>query len=71
MSPQDPSLAGAIGRINGLLMQRLGDRALVRVQLSFLAGAFNVSEPNFAVIPGVPDHDHTRHPERVAESWAP
>jgi Uma2 family endonuclease len=63
MSPQNPPHAGTIGRVNRVLVTRLGDRATVRVQLSFLAGAHNVPEPDFAVVPGSPSEYDTRHPD--------
>ena len=65
MAPQNPPHAGGIGRINRLLTTRLGDRAVVRVQLSFIAGGSSVPEPDFAVVPGVPDDYNTRHPNRA------
>ena len=65
MSPQNPPHAGAIGRINELLVTRFSGRATIRVQLSFLAGPFNVPEPDFAVVPGAPDDYNARHPDRA------
>ena len=65
MPPQNPPHAGGIGRISRLLMTRVGDRAVVRVQLSFMAGGSSVPEPDFAVVPGVPDDYNARHPDRA------
>ena len=65
MPPQNPPHAGGIGRITELLVTRLLGRATVRVQLSFLAGAYTVPEPDFAVVPGAHGDYLTRHPDRA------
>ena len=65
MSPQNPPHAGTIARITALLVRLLGEHAVVRVQLPFIAGPYTVPEPDFAVVPGPPDDWYARHPDRA------
>jgi Uma2 family endonuclease len=51
MSPHGPPHATAITRLNKLLVQRVGDSAEVRVQVSFAASEFSEPEPDFAIVP--------------------
>jgi Uma2 family endonuclease len=59
--PQEPRHASAITRLDAL-RKAIADRAVVRVQLPFLAGPFSAPEPDIAVVPGrAADYD-LRHP---------
>ncbi len=60
MTPQGPPHAAPIGRLTAVLVARLGDRALVRVQLPLNGPGDSEPEPDVAVVaPG--DHD-VAHP---------
>jgi len=62
MAPSNPSHASAIARVDRALRVALGPDAVIRVQLSFVAGATSVPEPDVAVVPGTyADYDE-RHP---------
>jgi Uma2 family endonuclease len=51
MSPHGPPHASAISRLSKLLFRSVGDRAEVRVQLSFAASDLSEPEPDFAIVP--------------------
>jgi Uma2 family endonuclease len=51
MSPHGTEHATAIMRLTRLLVAAVGDRAWVRVQLSFAASDVSEPEPDFAIVP--------------------
>src|SRR5262245_10035051 len=53
--PQNPPHASGVWRIQRLLERELGERAIVRVQLDYIAGRRSVPEPDIAVVPFVSD----------------
>lgn len=62
MAPHSPPHASAITRVQHALARVIGDRGVLRVQLSFAAGAHSVPEPDLLVAPGrMSDYD-TRRP---------
>jgi len=62
MAPQDTPHAAGVGRAMQVLTLLLAGRAFVRCQLSLIAGARSVPEPDVAVLPGrADDYDHA-HP---------
>ncbi len=60
MSPQSPSHAAAIQRIDRILQRLIGERASIRVQMPFVAGVLSLPEPDVAVVP--PDDYERAHP---------
>lgn len=68
MSPHGEPHAYSITRLTKLLVQRLGDRADVRVQLPFVASELSEPEPDLAVVaPGDYLDDHPHHAWVVIE----
>jgi Uma2 family endonuclease len=63
--PQNPPHASTVWRIQHLLERVLGDRAIVRVQLDYIAGRRSAPEPDVAVVPLVPDEYASAHPSRA------
>jgi Uma2 family endonuclease len=63
MSPQHPPHASAVYRTHEALRTAIGNRALVRMQLPFVAGPLSVPEPDVAVVPGRPSDYDTVHPD--------
>jgi Uma2 family endonuclease len=62
MAPQNTPHAAGVTRLTKALMKAVGARAVVRIQLSFIASPYSVPEPDAAVVPGrVEDYDHA-HP---------
>lgn len=62
MAPHDTPHASGVARATRALMRAIGDGAVVRTQLSFIAGPYSVPEPDVAVVPGrYEDYDHA-HP---------
>lgn len=62
MSPQSPQHASAVWRTTHALEKAVGERALVRSQVSFLASAISVPEPDVCVVEGgISDYDEC-HP---------
>lgn len=62
MAPQNTPHASGIARATQALMQVTRGRAVVRAQLSFIAGAYSIPEPDVAVVPGrYADYDRV-HP---------
>lgn len=64
MAPQQPGHAATVWRVGGILDRLVGQRAMVRSQLPFLAGAKSVPEPDLAVVPWNEDEWSTEHPDR-------
>ena len=62
MSPQNPRHASATTRVHDALREALGRRAVIRVQLPLIAGAYSVPEPDVAVVPGQPADYDDGHP---------
>ena len=62
MSPQNPRRASATTRIDTALRQAVGGRAVVRVQLPLITGAYSVPEPDVAVVPGKDSDYDDAHP---------
>lgn len=60
--PQDPAHATAIMRLGRRVRDAIGERALIRVQLPFIAGPFSVPEPDLAVVGGRESDYETQHP---------
>jgi len=62
VSPQNPRHASAVRRAQRLLEVAIAGRAVLSVQLPFVAGGHSVPEPDVAVLPGrEPDYDRA-HP---------
>src|SRR5262245_65642606 len=53
--PQNPSHASGVWRAHRVLERAVGDRAIVRGQLDYIAGPCSVPEPDAAVSAPVPD----------------
>ena len=60
--PQNPSHASGVWRAHRVLERAVGDRAIVRGQLDYIAGPCSVPEPDVAVVPPVPDGYASAHP---------
>src|SRR5712664_3691317 len=70
MPPSNARHASGIVRLSHVLFGAVGDRAVVRIQLGFMAGVYSLPEPDAAVIPGaIEDYDreHPRAALLVAE----
>jgi len=70
MPPSNARHASGIVRLSHALFGAVGDRAVVRIQLGFMAGVYSLPEPDAAVIPGaIEDYDreHPRAALLVAE----
>ena len=63
MTPQSPSHAAAIQRLDRVLQRLIGDRASIRVQMPFAAGDLSLPEPDVAVVP--PGDYETVHPAQA------
>jgi Uma2 family endonuclease len=62
MAPQNSPHASGVSRVSRTLMRAIGERAVIRTQLSFIAGLYSVPEPDVAIVPGsYDDYDHA-HP---------
>lgn len=65
MPPRTPRHDSGITRVQQALARVVGDRAVVRVQCTFVAGERSLPEPDVAVVPGrVEDYD-LRHPREA------
>jgi Uma2 family endonuclease len=60
--PQNPRHASGVWRAHRVLERAVGDRAIVRGQLDYVAGPRSVPEPDVAVVPPVPDGYASAHP---------
>jgi hypothetical protein len=61
-APQNTPHASGVARVTQALTTAIGNRAVVRIQLSFIAGLYSVPEPDAAVVPGrLADYDDA-HP---------
>ena len=63
--PQNPPHASGVWRAHRVLERAVGDRAIVRGQLDYVAGPRSVPEPDVAVVPPVPDGYATAHPAQA------
>jgi Uma2 family endonuclease len=63
--PQNPPHASGVSRVQHALMRALGDRAIVRPQLDYIAGRRSAPEPDVAVVPPDPDWYAGAHPSRA------
>ena len=62
MAPHNVPHAAGVGRVENALHRAIGDRAVVRVQLSLPLGAHSVPEPDAMILPGpIENYDHA-HP---------
>jgi Uma2 family endonuclease len=52
MAPSNIAHDGALGLVSQALFRTVGERAVVRVQLSFAAGTHSLPEPDVTVVPG-------------------
>ncbi len=62
---QNPPHASGVWRAHRVLERAVGDRAIVRGQLDYVAGPRSVPEPDVAVVPPVPDGYATAHPTQA------
>jgi Uma2 family endonuclease len=62
MAPQNTPHASGVARVTQALVRAVGDRAVVRIQLSFIAGPYSVPEPDAAVVPGRHEDYDDAHP---------
>jgi Uma2 family endonuclease len=70
MAPSNAPHASGVTRLTHALVRAVGDRAVVRVQLGFVAGIYSMPEPDAAVLPGTLsdyDDEHPRNALLVAE----
>src|SRR5688500_5684417 len=63
MSPIGPPHAGIVNRLNRMLIQRLGDRAVVTVQNPLRIVPRSEPQPDFVVARARPDDYQRSHPE--------
>ena len=63
MAPIDPAHNESVSLLNELLIDRLGERALVRIQCSFAASDVSEPEPDVFVVPR--RHYWTEHPDHA------
>ena len=62
MAPSGPRHAAAVRRMTLAFVRAVGDRAVVSVQLTFIAGRWSVPEPDLAILPGTLDAYDAVHP---------
>ena len=62
MAPQNTPHASGVARANVALIEAIGRRAVVRTQLSFIAGSYSVPEPDVAIVPGRYEDYDDAHP---------
>jgi Uma2 family endonuclease len=61
MAPSNVGHDGALGLVSQALFRAVGERAVVRVQLSLVAGPHSLPEPDVSVVPGTPrDYERKR-----------
>jgi Uma2 family endonuclease len=63
--PQNPPHASGVSRVQHALARAVGDRAIVRPQLDYIAGRRSAPEPDVAIVPLDPDEYATAHPSRA------
>jgi len=62
MAPQSPMHAAGVYRVEQALRAAFPPETVIRTQMSFVAGAASVPEPDLAVLCGQEDDYVTRHP---------
>jgi Uma2 family endonuclease len=62
MSPQNPRHAAGVSRAVSALVEAVGRRGAVRVQLPLILGRYSVPEPDAAVVPGCDSDYDLAHP---------
>jgi Uma2 family endonuclease len=61
VAPSNVAHDGAVGLVSQALFRAVGDRAVVRVQLSLVAGRHSLPEPDVSVVPGTArDYERAR-----------
>jgi Uma2 family endonuclease len=63
--PQNPPHASGVWRVHRALERAVGDRAIVRPQLDYIAGRRSAPEPDVAVVPPDPEGYATEHPSHA------
>jgi Uma2 family endonuclease len=63
--PQNPPHASGVWRVHRALERAVGERAIVRAQLDYIAGRRSAPEPDVAVVPLDPDGYATAHPTQA------
>lgn len=63
MAPHDTPHASGVARVTRALMKAIGEQAVIRTQLSFIAGPYSVPEPDVAVVPGRYEDYDDAHPD--------
>jgi len=63
--PQNPPHASGVWRVHRALERAVGDRAIVRAQLDYIAGHRSAPEPDVAVVPLDPDGYASAHPTQA------
>ena len=63
--PQNPPHASGVSRVQRAIDRAIGDRAIVRVQLDYIAGRRSAPEPDIAIVPPDPDWYSTAHPTQA------
>jgi Uma2 family endonuclease len=62
MASSGPRHAAAVRRMTLALVRAVGDRAVVSVRLTFVAGRWSVPEPDLALLPGTLEDYDAVHP---------
>ncbi len=62
MAPQSPRHASTVSLVHQILLRRLGQNCLLRVQSSFPVSVDSVTEPDLALVPGRIEDYFDRHP---------
>ena len=65
-TPIGPLHASIVDRLNRMLIQRLGDRAVVRIQNPLLAGPRSQPQPDISVVRARDDFYRSSHPDPAA-----
>ena len=65
MAPHTPRHSAGVRRASRVLYEAVGRRAVVQVQLTFVAGRFSVPEPDVAVLPGTEADYDAVHPSKA------
>ena len=61
VAPSNVAHGGTLGLVSEALFRAVGDRAVVRVRLSLVAGSHSLLEPDVTIVPGTPrDYERVR-----------
>jgi Uma2 family endonuclease len=63
--PQNPPHASGVWRVHRAVERAVGERAIVRAQLDYIAGRRSAPEPDVAVVPLDPEGYAFSHPSRA------